>query len=205
MTSTSRALLDAVLPSLVNDLLVADEPVTLVLDDYHVLANPELHRSVVLLLRRQPPGLHLVIATRGDPRCRAGRCGPAASCSRSARPTSRSAIEHSAAGGDVTGAAELVASHWNARFNAGRLATVEGWLDRLPPAVLDADARLCVARAWLLIDQGRLAEVDRWPRRTTPTAGTSRRGVTSPSSARCTASRSATWARATPRPGGCSS
>jgi len=72
------------------------------------------------------------------------------------------AIDHAAAAGDVDGAAELVAGHWNTWFNAGRLATVEGWLDRLPPGVQLADPRLCVAQAWLLLDTGRLDAVDRW-------------------------------------------
>lgn len=72
------------------------------------------------------------------------------------------AIDHAAAAGDVDGAAELVAGHWNTWFNAGRLATVEGWLDRLPASAQLADPRLCVAQAWLLLDTGRLDAVDRW-------------------------------------------
>ncbi|MGH3526054.1 MAG: hypothetical protein ACRDQ6_01915, partial [Pseudonocardiaceae bacterium] len=57
---------------------------------------------------------------------------------------------------------ELVAGHWNTWFNAGRLATVESWLNRLPTATPLADPRLCVAQAWLLLDTGRLDDVDRW-------------------------------------------
>lgn len=62
-----RALYDAALPALINDLAALDEDVHLVLDDYHVLTDPELHRSVAYLLAHQPPRLHLVIATRSDP------------------------------------------------------------------------------------------------------------------------------------------
>jgi LuxR family maltose regulon positive regulatory protein len=72
------------------------------------------------------------------------------------------AIDHAAAAGDVDGAATLLAGHWNPWFNAGRLATVEGWLNRLPPGAQLGDPRLCVARAWLLLDTGRLDDVDRW-------------------------------------------
>jgi LuxR family maltose regulon positive regulatory protein len=328
-----RALHDAALPALINDLAALDEHVYLVLDDYHVLTGPELHRSVAYLLAHQPPQLHVVIATRSDPplpfgRLRAhgetleirtddlaftdseattmlngalalgldvadikrlairtegwaaglylaglslrehpdraafiaefhgtdrfvldflgsevlaaqpaelrtflletsilprlsaslcqavtGRADSAAALERieqanlflvpldSERHWFRyhrlfgellrhelsiaepqrvpelhrqaaawfraagqvgEAIDHAGAAGDVDGAAELVAAHWNAWFNAGRLATVQSWLDRLPVAVQLADPRLCVAQAWLLLDTGQLDAVDRW-------------------------------------------
>jgi LuxR family maltose regulon positive regulatory protein len=328
-----RALYDAALPALINDLATLDEDVHLVLDDYHVLTDPELHRSVAYLLAHQPPRLHLMIATRSDPplpfaRLRAhgeileirakdlaftdteattmlngalalgldvadvkrlsartegwaaglylaglslrehpdraafvaefhgtdrfvldflgsevlasqpadlrtflletsilprlsaslcqavtGRADSAVALERIERSNLflvpldserhwfryhrlfgellrhelgvaepqrvpelhrraaawfraagqvSEAIDHAAAAGDVDGAAELVAGHWNTWFNAGRLATVEGWLDRLPPGAQLADPRLCVAQAWLLLDTGRLDAVDRW-------------------------------------------
>jgi LuxR family maltose regulon positive regulatory protein len=72
------------------------------------------------------------------------------------------AVRHHVAAGDIEDAAELVAQHWNAWFNAGRLATVGGWLDQLPRSVVRGDPRLCTARAWLLLDYGRLDEVDAW-------------------------------------------
>jgi LuxR family maltose regulon positive regulatory protein len=74
------------------------------------------------------------------------------------------AVAHRVAGGDATGAAELVATHWNDYFNRGQLTTVSGWLDELPPPVVRADQRLCVARAWLLLDLARFDEVDPWLR-----------------------------------------
>ncbi|MGQ0576988.1 MAG: LuxR C-terminal-related transcriptional regulator [Pseudonocardia sp.] len=72
------------------------------------------------------------------------------------------AVAHFVSAGDPAGAAELVALHWNAWFNAGRLATVAGWLDLLPPSLVTGDARLCAARAWLLLDTGHIDDVDRW-------------------------------------------
>lgn len=328
-----RALLDAALPALLNDLATTSEDVHLVLDDYHVLSEPELHRSVAYLLAHQSPRLHLVIATRRDPPLPFGRlrahgdlleiraddlaftCTEAATMlngvlaldldvgdverlSRrtegwaaglylaglslrehtdrvafldeftgtdrfvvdflgsevlAAQPpelrtflletsilprlgaalcqavTGRAdsaalleriersnlflvpldserrwfryhrmfgellrhelavtqpqrlpelhrraaawfhaagqvgeAISHATTAGDVNDAVELVAGHWNTWFNAGRLATVESWLNLLPTAARLADCRLCVAQAWLLLDTGRLDEVDRW-------------------------------------------
>ncbi len=72
------------------------------------------------------------------------------------------AIQHALAAGDLDGAAELVATHWNTFFNQGRLNTVAKWLDALPADLVADDARLCVAQAWIALDQGRLAAVERW-------------------------------------------
>jgi LuxR family maltose regulon positive regulatory protein len=74
----------------------------------------------------------------------------------------REAIHHAIAGGDDTEAAELVAEHWNAFFNQGRLTTVSDWLDALPAGTVLADPRLAIARAWIALDLGRLDEVERW-------------------------------------------
>jgi LuxR family maltose regulon positive regulatory protein len=71
-------------------------------------------------------------------------------------------IEHLIAAGDTQEAAELIALHWNAFFNHGRLATVAGWLDSLPGDAVEDDPRLCIARGWLALDLGLLDEVERW-------------------------------------------
>jgi LuxR family maltose regulon positive regulatory protein len=72
------------------------------------------------------------------------------------------AIQHAIAAGEVDEGRELIAEHWNAFFNQGRLATVTGWLDALPRDAVASDRRLCVARAWLALDRGRLEEVESW-------------------------------------------
>ncbi len=43
------------------------DPLLLVLDDYHVIEAPEVHRSVAFLLDHLPPQARLAIATRADP------------------------------------------------------------------------------------------------------------------------------------------
>jgi LuxR family maltose regulon positive regulatory protein len=58
---------DQVLPLLVNDLAALPEPLVLVLDDYHVIDNPEIHAALELLVERLPAEAHLVLATRSDP------------------------------------------------------------------------------------------------------------------------------------------
>ena len=56
-----------VLPTFVNALASADAPLTLVLDDYHLVTSAQVHASVATLLNRSPPQLHLVLVTRADP------------------------------------------------------------------------------------------------------------------------------------------
>ena len=64
---------------------------------------------------------------------------------------------------------------------------MESWLDRLPPEIVADDARLCLVRAWLARNLGRLDEVEPWveiaeaglPR------GPMREGIASVESAAC--------------------
>jgi LuxR family maltose regulon positive regulatory protein len=61
------------------------------------------------------------------------------------------AIQHAIAGGDLDTAATLVATHWAAYVNAGRFATLTGWLEAFPRDVLRADARLCLVESRTLV------------------------------------------------------
>jgi LuxR family transcriptional regulator, maltose regulon positive regulatory protein len=58
---------DAFLPRLVNDLTSTTQEIVLVLDDYHVIANAEIHHGVAFLIDHMPPTVQLAIATRIDP------------------------------------------------------------------------------------------------------------------------------------------
>jgi LuxR family maltose regulon positive regulatory protein len=58
---------DAVVPLLVNDLAAVEEPLVLVLDDYHLVRGGAVHDSVAILLRRLPPAVQLAVASRADP------------------------------------------------------------------------------------------------------------------------------------------
>ena len=73
LLQSSRAPLDAVIATLLNELLAVGTSVILVLDDYHVITSPEIHESLTLLLERLPPGVRLVIASRADPPLPLGR------------------------------------------------------------------------------------------------------------------------------------
>ena len=64
---------DALLATLVNGLARIDHESVLVLDDYHVIAAPEIHDAMAFLVEHLPPQVHLVIATRSDPPLPLGR------------------------------------------------------------------------------------------------------------------------------------
>ncbi len=55
------------LSSLVNELAELEYQQVLILDDYHVIDNQEIHQAVLFLLEHSPPQFHLVIATRSNP------------------------------------------------------------------------------------------------------------------------------------------
>jgi ATP/maltotriose-dependent transcriptional regulator MalT len=97
------------------------------------------------------------------------------------------AIGHAISAGDLAEARELIVSGWHACFNEGLVETVESWLDRLPPEIVADDARLCLVRAWLARNLGRLDEVERWVEIAEAGAprGPMREGITSVESAAC--------------------
>jgi LuxR family transcriptional regulator, maltose regulon positive regulatory protein len=56
-----------IITSIANDLSDLDQPMLLVLDDFHTIHNPEIHEAVDLLLDMLPPQLRLILLTREDP------------------------------------------------------------------------------------------------------------------------------------------
>ena len=55
------------LPLLVNEFVLSEQPLVLVLDDYHVITNKDIHRGMAFLVDHLPPAVHLVVVTRSDP------------------------------------------------------------------------------------------------------------------------------------------
>jgi LuxR family maltose regulon positive regulatory protein len=72
------------------------------------------------------------------------------------------AIEHATAAGDFGDAIELITTHWYEFLQRGRQETVASWIDQLPSETVVHDPNLCLTRAWLGVNTGRLDEVDRW-------------------------------------------
>ena len=60
--------IEAILTALLNDLTTIQDPFILVLDDYHVLEAQPVEQVLTYLVEHLPPQMHLVIATREDPR-----------------------------------------------------------------------------------------------------------------------------------------
>ncbi|WP_148288556.1 LuxR C-terminal-related transcriptional regulator [Ilumatobacter nonamiensis] len=65
--------LDAVVTTVVNEVAGIEVSIVLVVDDYHLVTNPDVHRSVEQLVERLPRNLVLVVSTRVDPPFRLGR------------------------------------------------------------------------------------------------------------------------------------
>lgn len=61
------AQLESAIASLLNALLLLEEDITLVLDDYHLISAQSIHDSLAFFLDHLPPRLHLMIASRTDP------------------------------------------------------------------------------------------------------------------------------------------
>jgi LuxR family maltose regulon positive regulatory protein len=59
---------ESVLTALLNEIATLPQGVVLVLDDYHLVESEPVDEALAFLLEHLPPQLHLVIATREDPR-----------------------------------------------------------------------------------------------------------------------------------------
>lgn len=59
--------LEATLVTLINDLAASNQTIVLVLDDYHLITNPEIHQGLTFLLDNAPAQFQLLLLTRADP------------------------------------------------------------------------------------------------------------------------------------------
>jgi LuxR family maltose regulon positive regulatory protein len=73
LRSPGGDLFEVVLPLFLNDLAGLDRDLVLVVDDYHLIANPDIHEALAYLIARAPPAFRLVLATRADPPLPLGR------------------------------------------------------------------------------------------------------------------------------------
>jgi len=55
------------LAPLLNELFSLKEPLYLVLDDYHLISNPPIHRDMIFFIENLPPCVHLLVTTRSEP------------------------------------------------------------------------------------------------------------------------------------------
>jgi LuxR family transcriptional regulator, maltose regulon positive regulatory protein len=59
--------IEALLTTLINTLSNLSHQTVLVLDDYHAIVTPDIHRAIQFLLEHLPPRLHLLIISRSAP------------------------------------------------------------------------------------------------------------------------------------------
>jgi LuxR family maltose regulon positive regulatory protein len=59
--------IEAILTTLLNELVDLSTDAVLVIDDYHLIESPAIHEALTFLIDHLPPRMHLVIATRADP------------------------------------------------------------------------------------------------------------------------------------------
>jgi LuxR family maltose regulon positive regulatory protein len=65
---TPRALPnETLLGQLLNQIAEVPEPFVLILDDLHVITNPQLHETLIFFLENLPAPMHLVVSSRADP------------------------------------------------------------------------------------------------------------------------------------------
>jgi LuxR family maltose regulon positive regulatory protein len=67
------SLVEVVLPLLLNDLVAVERETVLVVDDYHLITNPDIHGALAYLIGRLPSKVRLALATREDPPLPLGR------------------------------------------------------------------------------------------------------------------------------------
>src|SRR5919107_894268 len=59
--------IEAILTTLLNELVDLSTDAVLVIDDYHLIESQTIHEALTFLIDHLPPRMHLVIATREDP------------------------------------------------------------------------------------------------------------------------------------------
>jgi len=67
LTAPQSPELETILATLINELAAADKPLTLVIDDYHLIQSPDIHNGLNFFLDHQPANFHLMLLTREDP------------------------------------------------------------------------------------------------------------------------------------------
>ena len=63
----SRAQVENTLAEFIRGIMPLKREMLLVLDDYHLIQNKEIHTALGYLIEHAPPHLHLLILTRSDP------------------------------------------------------------------------------------------------------------------------------------------
>jgi LuxR family maltose regulon positive regulatory protein len=58
---------ETLLEQLINQIADTPEPFALIVDDLHVITNPQIHEQLIFLVEHMPAQMHLVVSSRADP------------------------------------------------------------------------------------------------------------------------------------------
>jgi LuxR family maltose regulon positive regulatory protein len=67
LQNRQSVVMDVILTALLNEITAVSHPILLVLDDYHLIKDDDVHQSLTFLLDHMPDNLHLILTTRSDP------------------------------------------------------------------------------------------------------------------------------------------
>ena len=67
LTAPQMPPLDYLTTTLINEITALPKDFLLVLDDYHLIKNPDVHQLILALVQYAPPPLRLVLTTRSNP------------------------------------------------------------------------------------------------------------------------------------------
>src|SRR6266567_1887288 len=59
--------LESIITILINDIVACSLQSILIIEDYHLIVSPQIHKSLAFLLDHVPANMHVVLATRHDP------------------------------------------------------------------------------------------------------------------------------------------
>lgn len=126
--------------ALLDDLDVAGTSITLVIDDYHLIDNGEIHQTTSFLVDRAPANFHLVVASRTDPPLPLARWRAGGDLLELRAADLRFTVDEAAAYFHDSMDLELTAIHVNALE-----ARTEGWIAAMQLAALSMQGRDDVA------------------------------------------------------------
>lgn len=72
LSSAQPPAMEQIIVGLLNDIAALNRKLILVIEDYHVIENAEVHAGMNFLLDHIPPEMHVIITTRSDPPLRLG-------------------------------------------------------------------------------------------------------------------------------------
>lgn len=137
---------EALMTMLLNDLVQADCQGVLVLEDYHVITEPQIHEALIFFIEHLPGGMHLVLMTRRDPPFPLTRWQAQGHC------TCCSAADLSFTSEETAAFLQRAGTHTAEVGELAQIATrLEGWVAglRMLALALDGDTHTALIRAWL--------------------------------------------------------